>query len=229
VDDRMKPWIIQAAGSVSRAYSSWCTFSDTANTLWLWAVENESRVNEYLSQSDGERIVRSILNKEARTYALKERAMQSGYSPEDITWYSPNQIKAILPDVFDYEDWQSFGSGGDGRSKPLVNSSGDRLAAILDVKSGLAKLHEVPKQILELAYGTGASLEFVAAFLGISEDAARKRLDRAVKALAGHLNNPRPTDPYEAINGQFDTTTKGRKAVSNATARARTDHAWDGQ
>jgi hypothetical protein len=225
----IQPWIHTAAGSVSRAYSSWITYADTANTLWLWAVQNESRVDEYLSQPDGERIVRSILAKEARTYAIKERAVSTGYSPEDLAWYSPRQIRNLLPDVFDYENWQGSSGGGDGRgSKPLANATGDRLASILDVKSGYEKLLVSQQLVLKLFFDEGNSLEAIAFILGVTEEAARKRLDRAVYALGDKLNNPRAGDPYEAVNGQFDTTSKGRRAQSNASARARTDSNWEG-
>jgi hypothetical protein len=202
-----------------------------ANQLWLWLVENEERAQEYMSREDGERIVRSILNQEARTYAIKERAAVTGYSPEDLSWYSPASIRKILPDVFDYEDWQSFQSGSsDGRgSKPLVNASGDRLASILDVKSALEKMNHVQYSLLKEVYGEGSSVEAAAEKLGISTETCRKRLDRAVYVVRDKLGGPRPTDPYEAVNGQFDTRTSGRRVVSNATARARTDHAWDGE
>lgn len=223
---RLTPWINQSATATYRAYSSWVSFPDVAARLWLWAVENEARLSEYLEREDGERIVRSILNQEARTYAIKERAMSTGYSPEDLTWYSPGMIRNILPDVFDYDDWQSFGSSGDGRSKPLANATGDRLASILDVKGALTKLQEDQVSLLREHYGRGVSVEACGVALGLTQEATRKRLDRAVYALRDSLNGIRQGDPYEAVNGQFDTRTKGRHAMSNAAARKATDTNW---
>lgn len=219
-----------AAGATSRAYPQ-ASFPDVANQLWLWLVENKERAQEYMSREDGERIVRSILNQEARSYAIKERAAVTGYSPEDLSWYSPAMIRKILPDVFDYEDWQSFQSGSsDGRgSKPLVNASGDRLASILDVKSALEKMNHVQYNLLKEVYGEGHSVEAVAESMGITKDACAKRIQRAIEVVRDKLGGPRPSDPYEAVNGQFDTRTSGRRVVSNATARAKTDNAWDGQ
>lgn len=224
---RLTPWINQAATATYRSYSQWVTFPDVAARLWLWTIENEAKVGEYLNHEEGERIVRSILNQEARKYAIKERAMTTGYSPEDLTWYSHSQIKSILPDVFDYADWQTFSAGGDGRgSKPLANATGDRLATILDVKGALTKLQEDQVAILREHYGNGVSVDACAISLGIKSEAARKRIDRAVKAIGVKLNKPRPSDPYEAVNGQFDTRTSGRRVMSNAAARKATDGNW---
>jgi hypothetical protein len=224
----MTPWIDSAATFTYRAYASWVSLPDVKAQLWHWTIENEEKVDNYLSQPDGERIIRSILTMEARTYAIKERAVSTGYSPEDLTWYSVTMIRKILPDVFDYEDWQSFeSSGGDGRgSRPVANATGDKLAVILDIKGALTSLQEDHVKLLREHYGKGVSLKACAIALGISDDAATKRLQRAVYAIKDKLNGYREQDPYEAVNGQFDTRTKGRKAVSNAAARAATDKNW---
>lgn len=226
----VKPLIDQAAGQVARAYSTWVSFSDAAGHLWLFTVQNEDRMAEYMSREQGERIVRSILNQEARKWAISERAQVSGYSPEDLTWYSLEQIRLLLPDVYDYEGWQtSGGSGTDGRSsKPVANATGDRLASIIDVSMALKKLPPEHEDILCRFYHANHTHEQIAEAYGSTPEAIRKRLERIVRAIQGHLGGARPVDPYEAVNGQFDTRTKGRKVVSNATARALTDNAWDG-
>lgn len=225
---KLTPWINQTAAATYRAYSSWVSLPDVAATLWLWAVSNEARIEEYLSREDGEKIIRTILRAEARTYALKERSMNTGNSLEDLTWYGPALIRKVLPDVFDYEDWQSFEAGqSDGRgSKPVANATGDRLAYILDIKGALTSLQGDHVKLLREHYGKGVSLKACAIALGISDDACQKRLQRAVYAIADKLNGVREHDPYEAVNGQFDTRTKGRKAMSNAAARAATDANW---
>lgn len=221
----LTPWINTTALYTYRAYASWITQADVAGRLWLWAVENEEKIDNYLANPDGERIVRSILNQEARKYAIKERAMSTGYSPEDLTWYSPNMIKAALPDVFDYDDWQSMSIKGDTGGQ-IANAGGDRLAVILDIKTNLKKIEPMQQKILKLHYGDNLSIEACAIAFDIQKDAARKRIDRAVYALRDKMNGVREGDPYEAVNGQFDTRTRGRRAMSNAAARKATDNNW---
>lgn len=156
----------------------------------------------------------------------------TGYSPEDISWYSAKQIKNALPDVFDYEDWQSFQQGKSDRSvsKP-VNETGDRLAAILDIKAALGKLRKEHVDLLREHYGRGVSVEACAIALGIEYEACRKRVERAVQFISKQLNDPRPKDPMEGATYEewkanqrfYDTRTKGRHAISNAAARKRTE------
>lgn len=229
--NELTPWIQQAAAYMGRAYRPWTTTEDIKQHLWQWAVSNRDRVEEYLTLAEGERIIRTVLNQEARKYAIKERAEVSGYKPEDLAWYTPTALKKILPDVFDYEDWQSFqqkgGEGGGGGG----GQSGDRLATIIDVKSALEKLPKDTVHLLRMFYADGFSLEHCSQVLMIEPAACRKRLQRAINSLSVKLNNPRPTDPYEGATYEqwkanqhfYDTRGKFRRAVSNASARAGTD------
>ena len=224
-------WINQAAAHVTRAYSPWISYNDVRQQLWVWAYENRSRVDDYLALPDGERIVRSVLNKEARNYAVRERAAMSGNSPEDVIWYTPSGIKKILPDVFDYEDWQSFEMRGEISSGKPASWSGDRLAMIIDVKGALDRLADDRVELLREHYGRGVSAEACAYALGIEVEACRKRVQRAVQAVSEALNNPRGVNPYEGATYEdwkanqrlYDTRSRGRKAMSNAAARSMTD------
>lgn len=208
------------AAGAARAYPQ-VTREDVNQQLWAFAQANLSRLFDYMQRDDGEKIIRSILNKEARTYAIKERAAVTGHAPEDQEWYSPNQIRNILPDVYEYEDWQSFERRGEERrATPMANATGDRLAAILDIRKALDQILPDQRDILRQYYHLSWPLEYLAETWNISEGAARQRLHRAIHAVRNALGGPRPGDPYEASNGQFDTRSKGRKAMSNSAARA---------
>jgi len=226
----IKPILERSAWQVARAYTDWVSLSDAQAHLWLFVVANEERLAEYMSRENGERILTVILQQEARTWAIKERATVSGYSPEDLTWYSLAQIRDLLPDVYDYEGWQSSGGSATDMksSKPVANATGDRLASIIDVSMAVKKLPQEHQSILALHFRDGVTLDDLAHAYDSTSEAIRKRVERMLRAIQGHLGGARPSDPYEAVNGQFDTRTKGRKVVSNATARAMTDNAWDG-
>lgn len=227
--DILSPWIKSVALKIYRSYSSWVTRQDLESELWAWALKNESRILEYQRNgSDFERIIRAVLNKEARAYAIRERAAMSGYDSSDLEWYTPRSIRAVLPLVFDHEDWNSYGSAMSSMpsSKPTANATGDMLATIVDIKSAMESLFPEQQQILRMFYGAGVGTEVLALTFDINEEAARKRIDRAVYAIADRLNNPRQGDPYEATNGQWDTRSHGRRAMSNARARKVTNSGW---
>lgn len=230
--DTISPWINQVAVVYRRSYGTWASFPDIRQHLMTWAYANAARIEEYLAREDGERIVKSILNIEARKYCIKERAVSSGYSPDDVAWYSVTALKNRLPDVFDYRDWQSFqaGAGGPRSNKPAA-WSGDRLAELIDISKAVDGLTPISRQILREHYGNGLSVQQVADTLDIPYDTAQKRIVRAVSALSRQLNNPRPKDPMEgatleewrANQAFYDTRSKGRHAISNAAARKMLD------
>lgn len=229
--ERIEQWVNQSAASVARAYSAWVSLPDVRQQLWLWVHQNETRLNEYLAQPEAERIIRSILNQEARNYANRERAMSSGYEYDDVAWYTVTAIKRILPDVFDYEDWQTFESRSGGSSGKPAAWSGDKLATLIDVSKAVETLKPDDRILLREHYANGISMEGCAVILNIEYEAARKRLQRALKALSKALNDPRPLDPMEGVTYEewkrnqhfYDTRGKFRKSMSNAAARKATE------
>ena len=227
-------WIDQAAGPVARSYSTWVTLADIKQTLWTWVYANTGKIEEYGAHQDGERIIRSILAQEGRNYANRERAKMSGYEYDDVAWYTITALKRILPDVFDYMDWQSFEMKSDGPSNRPAAWSGDKLATLIDVKRAMESLPQQRQDLLRAHYAEGVILEKLGDHMGIKTDTAKKQLQRALKAMSKFLNEPRVADPMEGATHEqwqanqrfYDTRTKGRRAISNAAARKRTDGSY---
>lgn len=227
-------WVNQAAAVVHRSYSTWTSLEDIRQQLWLWVHKNPDRITEYLAHQDGERILRSILNQEGRNYANRERAVSSGYEFDDVAWYTVTALKRILPDVFDYMDWQSFQMSRGGPSSQPAAWSGDKLATLIDVKRAVESLDPDRQYLLKVHYGGGVTLADTAVLFGRKEDTVKKQIQRALKAMSKFLNDPRVKDPMEGATIEewrqsqhfYDTRTKGRRAMSNAAARKRTDAGW---
>jgi len=224
-------WIDQAVAPIARSYSTWTTAADIKQTLWAWVYANTQKIEEYGAHQDGERIIRSILAQEGRNYANRERAKMSGYEYDDVAWYTITALKRILPDVFDYMDWQSFEMKSDGPSNKPAAWSGDKLATLIDVKRAVESLPQQRQDLLRAHYAEGVILEHLGDHMGIKMDTAKKQLQRALKAMSKFLNEPRVADPMEGATYEewvqnqrfYDTRTRGRKAMSNAAARKATE------
>jgi DNA-directed RNA polymerase specialized sigma24 family protein len=93
---------------------------------------------------------------------------------------------------------------------------------VAEVKESFYLLPPLQQQILRYAYEDDLGDEEIAHIYGISKHQARQRVIRAVLALTQLMNE----DPYEAGMGQWDTRSKGRKAMSNAAARRLTGGYW---
>lgn len=227
-------WVNQAAANIGKAYSTWTSFDDVRQQLWSWVYANTEKVSEYLARPEGERIIRSILNQEGRKYANRERAMSSGYEYDDVAWYTATGLKRILPDVFDYMDWQSFEMKSDGPSNKPAAWSGDKLATLIDVKRAMESLAKDRQDLLRSHYGEGVTLAGCADLYGLKEETVKKRIQRAIGAMSKFLNDPRVSDPMEGVTYEewkknqhfYDTRGKFRKAQSNAAARKRVDGYW---
>lgn len=225
-------WVVQAARPIARAYSTWTTLDDVQQSIWVWVHSNQERIAEYLARPDGERIIRSVLSQEGRNYANKERAAMSGYEFDDVAWYTPTALKRILPDVFDYMDWTDAQSRGAGNNP--AGWSGDRLATLIDVKRAVESLAPDRQELMRQHYGYGITLSDCAKLFGRKEDTVKKQIQRALSAMNKFLNDPRVSDPMEGATLEewrrnqrfYDTRTRGRKAISNAAARAATDAGW---
>ena len=227
-------WVIQAAVPVARAYSAWVSRDDVEQQLWRWTYENTERINDYLTRPEGEKIIRSILNQEGRNYANRERAVSTGYEFEDVAWYTKTALKRVLPDVFDYIDWQSFEMKSDGPSNKPAAWSGDKLATLIDVKKAVESLAVDRQEILRLHYAEGLTHQQIADMREMKVDTVAKQIQRALAAMSKYLNDPRVSDPMEGVTYEewkanqrfYDTRTRGRKAMSNAASRAATDSNW---
>jgi hypothetical protein len=218
------------ASKVSRQFSSSIERDDLEGELWAFCVEKEADLIRYASDGSLDKVIRTALYRKAYEYATKERDARQGRP--DSVHYTPAVVKALLPDCFNPEDWQSsqIEYGKEVRGHEPVNRRGDRLAGILDVRSTFTRIEAGYVNLLRTHYGLGTSVAAMTAALNgeLTESAVRKQIDRAVKAICKHLNEPRQfKNPYEATSGQFDSRSKGRRAQSNSSARALSSTYWD--
>lgn len=191
---------------------------DVRSELVLWTVENEEKVKTFLDL-DKPGILDHRLTSIARRYCAKERAQLLGYDPSDIAHYSLRAVRELLPDVFDYHNWQSSSSFGDGmpRSKPLANQGMDKVSMMIDIKDAVNKLPEEQYNVIIWVYKYGYTMEQLAAELEITLDAAQKRVQRAVRKVQALLTEIRPMDVPQR-----------RAVLTNAASRAVQDGHWEG-
>ena len=220
--------IESVALKVSRQFFSSVERDDLEGELWAFCVEIEPKLIRYAQDGGFDKVIRTILYRKAYEYATRERDARSGRP--DTVHYTPAVVKALLPDCFDPEDWQSSAVdyGREVRGHEPVNRRGDRLAGILDVRSALTHIEDEGYWDLKAFYVNGFPVAEMAEDREITESAMRKRIDLTVKKICKILNEPRQNvNRYEATYGQFDSRSKGRRAISNASSRALSSTYWD--
>lgn len=213
----LRPMVKTVAKQVSYKFPRNVLTEDIEQDLWLWAYRNKKSVTKKIqTQPEGwiEQIA-STMRKQAFGFGSDEVKSIEGTYGEDNHRYSLNEIRALMPDIFDHEDWQSFGSFGDGqpRARAQANTTGDRIASLIDVKARLTDLKDEHYNVLVWRYKYSYSNADIAVEYDSSEDAARKRVERALKALQKLLG----------YNPQQEFT--GRRSVrSNAAWRAASEN-----
>lgn len=221
--DIMTKMVRDVARSVSSAFPQYVTSEDTEGHLWVWVYEKRSQIQKAVEDGpDWEPKIASTLRKVASDYCAREKAAVEGYSVDDLYRYTIPKIKSLLPDVFDYTDWQTFGMTGDGQptSKPLANRTGDRTVELIDVKAAVKRLPTETKELLYLVHVMAYTTENLADHFGISHEASKKRAQRAYGAVQRELGR---RDPAEQPSPADRRTVR-----SNAAWRAQQGSQYEG-
>ncbi|WAB09311.1 helix-turn-helix DNA binding domain protein [Streptomyces phage Stella] len=221
--DIMTKMVRDVARSVSSAFPQYVTSEDTEGHLWVWVYEKRTQIQKAVEDGpEWEPKIASTLRKVASDYCAREKAAVEGYSVDDLYRYTIPKIKSLLPDVFDYTDWQTFGLTGDGQpsSKPLANRTGDRMVELIDVKAAVKRLPSDTKELLYLVHVMAYTTENLAEHFDVSHEAAKKRAQRAYGAVQRELGRREPGD----VPGPADR----RTVRSNAAWRASQGAQYEG-
>lgn len=228
----MQEFIERVASHVAGSYPPYVETDDMASTLWVWYLENRATVDGLIRDDESwESKLYSTMRKVASTFAAKTEAEYHGYSLEDVYHYTTPVVRELLKDALDYENWQSFSSFGDGQPKAKRQSAtSDRMEMLIDVKSAVGGLNEDQQEIIEWHFKYGMDYAMIGEALEISEEAARIRLDRAVKAVQRGLGKKSFADMRNAWDAKekIYATSGERSRISNAQAIAMQENMYEG-
>lgn len=219
----LTPLVERVASAVHASFPSHHDVDDTKQTLWLWVFENKNTIGGLIRNDESwERQLYSTMTKEATKFLKKEDSASYGYSQEDVFNYPTAVIEELLSQVFDYEDWQSFGHHGDGqpKSKGQANMTGDRIAMLIDIKSAVQRLKSDQYNAILWTYKYHFTSADLGEVLEVSEEAAKKRVSRAVQAVRRLLG----TKPLSDLRKGYEA----RSGVGNAEAQYITERNYEG-
>lgn len=221
--ERLMPIVGSMSASVWRRYPA-IDKRDAEGVLWEWIYSNPDHVKNYL-ESESIGLLCNRLRTVGLRWAAKENEIINGREPSDLYLYNPRTVSELLKDMFDYQDWQSASQVGDGMptAKRLVNESGDRMAMLADVSSALKQVPTEQYNVLVWTYKYHYPYAKLAETLGISEEAARMRVSRAVRKVVQILMGQAPS----TAEGADPEYIGARKVITNATSRAISSSQWD--
>lgn len=131
------------AGKVSRRYVRYgITRDDVLSEINVYLYSHVAKVRGWLyaKPSRTTRIFRQF-HDVAVSYAEKEKAARVGYDPDDVAWYSPALVEALMPLALDDTFTGQVQTEDDGtkgrRGRKPANEGGDLLAMVMDVRRAL--------------------------------------------------------------------------------------------
>lgn len=204
--------IYSNAHSLHRSFTM-IEWDDIVSMQYEWWCKHPAKVARYLKETGDEeqdKINRRKLARALRNAAYaechKEKAKITGYDTDDLFFYSTAALKELLPKVYDRESWAHRAQEIDGmpKGKGPTSDGMSLVAALVDVDCALDKIGPQHRALLEASFRDQISDEDIGRAHGITADAARMRINRAISKLQEKLGGARPrlvelTDEYAAL------------------------------
>lgn len=169
---------------------------DIRQECWLWFIEHPNKTEEWieLPDKDGDRLFARSLRNAALRFCVAEKANITGYSVEDLFWYSADFIKELLPTVLS-EDWSKAEKRyGQPSSHRPPAESGDWMAYAGDVARAYASLSSEEQMLVKRFYAEDVPADKL---MEESERptarAAMMAANRAVHKMVKFLGGTRPS------------------------------------
>ena len=184
-----------SATRCTRIHRNLVTADDVFQHLNLWALEHWHKIEEWEEQDSLTFKLKRTFNNESQKFAAKERAHRAKSLPSDAFYYTHEVLQELLKDVWAYESWTASSTPRDEfistSSKP--NEGMNREAMLSDVAFGLKKLNEQDNLLLNRRFADGGmDIDALAIEYGVSDEAIRKRVSRALTKLQERLGGEQP-------------------------------------
>ena len=151
------------------------------------------------------KLIAKSLRNAAKDYCQKQKAHAVGYRVEDNYYYDKELVEVLLPAVIRKDlNAPALNDLGHSSTKKVASEGGNWFAMVADIDAALDKLTLEQKSIIFLRFGDGCDNKTFAKETGISEDAARMRVNRAINNLVNKLGGKRPRKEADYDNGELE-------------------------
>ena len=176
---------------------------DIKQQLWLWFIEHPHKVKQWTDMEDQKettKLFAKSLRNAAHDYCQRERAHSAGFNIEDNFYYQRDMVEVLLPAVISGD--RTVGSSADlnlGVSTGKAPAEGGNwMVYLIDIEKAFNKIPEQYQNVLHLRYAENLLGNDLSSVLNCSPDAARKRVDKALRKLIQELGGYRPYKDHDA-------------------------------
>jgi hypothetical protein len=183
----------RVVAAVYRKHRDWVVWDDLQQeaAVWWYSDRAQRHLAAYLEDEPYFTRLRRSIWRFLSDYAAKEKAAQSGYHARDQYPYSPGEVLDLIPIAIDPDGLPAVGHHEGPAPHGNLAEGGDTLAALIDVRRGIAALPEDDLHFLTLADDCSYDWERVATRLadGVLADSHRRRHARIAERIARWLSN----------------------------------------
>jgi RNA polymerase sigma factor (sigma-70 family) len=193
---------------------------DIEQELWMWFLTHPKKTGEWmkLPSKEGDKLFARSLRNAAHDFCQKEKAKVLGYSDDDNYYYDKTIVEQVLPYLLKSESnseidllatldliQSDLSMTGGGGSNPAEH--GNWIAYFADINRAFNELPEEKQNLLRLRYMEDVGPGELASQLHVSSDAARMKVNRALKTLINKLGGRKPyyeNDSIERLKEEED-------------------------
>jgi RNA polymerase sigma factor (sigma-70 family) len=167
----------------SQSYKWKLEEDEILSNLYLWLCEQQKYVVAYREDPHGKQKLSLALTRAAIKQCKQEKSIQAG--GEQQNHYTIPQLKKILPYIWEVPTFTHTTAQTQDTANLITT-------IVIDVAQAYHALPISDKQILETHYRDGKTYKETAAVYDITEEAARKRITRALTRLHSRLGGEPP-------------------------------------
>ena len=223
--------LLPIAGDFGRRYRRWgVETEDVAQELRIWVFRHPQKIEDWESGDleGADKLVARSLRNEASRYCQQMKAQYLGYSYDDLTFYSRNELKTLLDAMFDREAWSEPPVSEDGGRSPRDPATGGNWIAMLaDVSRAFDQLSTHDKELLRRFHLDRMTNVMLAELAGVSPQAMSAKHHKALNRLLKLLGGDRPKSTHDEPECECEQYIGFRRIVSNAAARAIQDSYYE--
>ena len=185
-------------GAIAYEYSRkfhMCDADDIRQELWIWFLTHPNKVQTWSAKDskESDKLIARSLRNAAKDYCQREKARAVGYKVEDNYYYDREVVELLLPAVLRRDlNAPAMTELGFTKAKKVASEGGNWFAMMADIDRALSRLTQEQLTIIYLRFGDGCDNVTLSKELGITEDASRMRVNRAVNNLLNFLGGTRP-------------------------------------
>ena len=160
---------------------------DLASHLTLWLFQNQHHLERWRESDLGKGRLYVSLKREAAKYCAKETAAKVGQPTDAGRFYNVERVRRVLPFIF--EDTHLGAVPVNPHTGQAIGevATGQVAVILMDVRSAYYDLPAKTRELLALRYRDGLSHEEIAELRGLSIEATKTAIHRALKKISDAL------------------------------------------